>query len=156
MWSQALRSERGPSTEVWPQLYRAPSEPDTWPSLPARKLTLVGRGEVTQLDLGEEGGRGEEKEDEDLQRFLNTLQSSSHVQASSGQDPRIWKDTPWRPLGVRGGVPRRGGSGEEDISVCWCILEKLGEQRGCKAPLLWIPRPSLGPSSLSPCIRPRC
>lgn len=32
MWSQALRSERGPSTEVWPQLYRAPSEPDTWPS----------------------------------------------------------------------------------------------------------------------------
>lgn len=97
----------------------------------------MGRGEGTQLDLGEEGGRGEEKEDKDLQKFLNTPQSSSHVQASSGQDPRIWKDTPWRPLGVRGGVPRQGGSGEEDISVCWCILEKLGEQRGCKAPLRW-------------------
>lgn len=58
-----------------------------------RKLTLVGRSEVTQLDLGV-GEDGERKKRTKISKRF-PLELELCVQASSGKDPGIWKETPW-------------------------------------------------------------
>lgn len=53
-----------------------------------------------------------------------------------------------KPHGNHWGL-EEGSQGREEVRrrtlLCVCILEKLGKQRGCKAPLLWISPDLPGP-----------
>ena len=134
---------------------------NTCPFLPARadgELTLAQRSEATQLDLG---GNGEGRVKRGKKRMRISERSSPLpraqepcIQAASGKESQIWEETPRRLLGVREGVPRQGRSGEEDISMCMYILEKLRKQRGpSPADSPDLPSPQL---THTPFIRPRC